>query len=105
MLILGITFKEDCPDIRNSRVIDVIDELKEFGTDISIYDPWADSKEVQREYGLALLEKVDEQVFNQYAAIVLAVAHKQFKQFELKTSRQQVIYDIKFVLTYADATL
>lgn len=84
----GVTFKEDCSDIYNSRVIDVINELKKFGADISIYYSWADSKEVHQEYGLALLEKVDEPTFNQYAAIAFAVAHKQFKQFELKTTRR-----------------
>ena len=96
VLVLGITFKENCPDIRNSRVIDVIEELKDFGIDVDIYDPWADSKEVEDEYGLLLL-KEDKLSFEEYDGIVLAVAHNEFKELPL-TNRQnssQVIYDIK----------
>lgn len=105
VLILGVTFKENCPDIRNSRVIDVINELKDFGTAIEIYDPWADSKEVEHEYGISLLNKEELPDFSQYAAIVLAVAHDEFKTLALKPNKQQVIYDIKSVLANADATL
>lgn len=105
VLILGITFKENCPDIRNSRVIDVINELKDFGTAIEIYDPWADSKEVEHEYGISLLNKEELPDFNHYSAIVLAVAHDEFKTLALKPNKQQVIYDIKSVLAEADATL
>ena len=105
VLILGITFKENCPDIRNSRVIDVINELKDFGTNIEIYDPWADSKEVEHEYGISLLSKEILPNFSQYAAVVLAVAHDEFRALELKPNIQQVIYDIKSVLAEADGRL
>ena len=95
VLILGITFKENCPDIRNSRVIDVINELREFGVNVDIYDPWADKEEVKREYGLDLKDKID---LNDYDGIILAVAHKEFRELEdkLKEKRDnQVVYDIK----------
>jgi len=105
VLVLGITFKENCPDIRNSRVIDVINELQEFGCNIDVYDPWADITEVRDEYALTLLSKDKTPNFSDYAAIVLAVAHDEYKTLDLKTSKQQVIYDIKSVLAIADATL
>jgi len=95
-LVLGITFKENCPDIRNSRVIDVIRELQEFGIDVDIYDPWADPAEVEREYGLQLLDS--EPDFTGYNSIILAVAHDQFKTMDLaKLSKEQVVFDIKGV--------
>ncbi|WP_148164055.1 Vi polysaccharide biosynthesis UDP-N-acetylglucosamine C-6 dehydrogenase TviB [Nitratiruptor sp. SB155-2] len=96
-LVLGITFKENCPDIRNSRVIDVINELQDFGIHVDVYDPWADKEEVEHEYGIELLEKSPE--FNDYDAIILAVAHNQFKQLDFsKRPESCVVYDIKGVL-------
>ena len=95
VLVLGITFKENCPDIRNSKVIDVIKELQEFGTQVSVYDPWADKKEVQREYRLSLLDKI---VIDDYDAIVLAVAHNELKSLDLKTNKNRVVFDIKSIL-------
>ncbi|NPA51118.1 MAG: Vi polysaccharide biosynthesis UDP-N-acetylglucosamine C-6 dehydrogenase TviB [Epsilonproteobacteria bacterium] len=97
VLVLGITFKENTPDIRNSRVIDVIRELKEFGINVDIYDPWADSKEVKEEYNLELKKEID---INNYDAIVLAVAHKDFKKLEepIKNAKENsnlIVYDIK----------
>ena len=92
VLVLGITFKENCPDIRNSRVIDVIQELKEFGTEIEVYDPWADVEEVQREYGLSLIEDVN---INKYETVVLAVSHEKFKTIDFTTNENQVLFDIK----------
>jgi len=97
VLVLGITFKENCPDIRNSRVIDVIKELQEFGVEVDVYDPWADSKEVKQGYGIDLMENRELRVEN-YDGIILAVAHKEFKDLEkdLKNRKEnQVIYDIK----------
>ncbi len=94
VLILGITFKENCPDIRNSRVIDVINELKEFGTDVSVYDPWADPEEVKREYGLSLIDH-SELIIQNYDAVVLAVAHDRFKTLDFTTREDQVLFDIK----------
>jgi len=99
VLVLGITFKENCPDIRNSRVIDVIRELKEFGINVDVYDPWADKKEVKREYGLDLLQITNNQLpITNYDGIILAVAHKEFRKIEDKLKEKkdsQVIYDIK----------
>ena len=104
VLILGITFKENCPDIRNSRVIDVIKELQEFGINVDVYDPWADREEVKREYNIDLMENGKLKMEN-YDGIVLAVAHKEFKKIEEKLKKNkltntpltnnQVIYDIK----------
>ena len=102
VLVLGITFKENCPDIRNSRVIDVIRELEEFGVNVDVYDPWADRDEVKREYNIDLLSTVNHQQLTDYDGVVLAVAHKEFKDLEtliqnlkLKTQNSLVVYDIK----------
>ncbi|MEA2111205.1 MAG: nucleotide sugar dehydrogenase [Campylobacterota bacterium] len=95
VLILGITFKENCPDIRNSHVIDVINELQEFGCNTDVYDPWAESSEVKEEYGVTL---IDNPQFQEYHSIVLAVAHEEFKTLELNKQERQVIYDIKSFL-------
>ncbi len=97
VLVLGVTFKENCPDIRNSRVIDVIRELREFGTDIAVYDPWAQSSEVQREYGISLIDR-SELIIQNYDVVVLAVAHKEFEELDLNTSDRQVLFDIKSLL-------
>ncbi len=102
VLVLGITFKENCPDIRNSRVIDVIEELKEFGCNIDVYDPWADYDEVKHEYNLKLIENLDT---NKYDGIVLAVAHNEFKALNTKTNNDTVVYDIKAILDVVDGRL
>ena len=93
ILILGITFKENCPDIRNSGVIDVINEFEEFGTSVDVYDPWAIKDEVKKEYGVSMIDTVKEN----YAAIVHAVSHDQFKELDLKSmlSDSGIIYDVK----------
>jgi len=101
VLVLGITFKENCPDIRNSRVIDVIEELKEFGCNIDVYDPWASDEEVKHEYNLDLTKELK---VVKYEAIVLAVAHNEFKQLKLKTEFN-VIFDIKSILDETDGVL
>ena len=95
VLVLGITFKENCPDIRNSRVIDVIRELQDFGCDVDVSDYWADKEEVKREYGLNIVENPD---FSEYSAIVLAVAHNKYKALDFPKSGERVIYDIKSTL-------
>ena len=95
VLVLGITFKENCPDIRNSRVIDVIEELKDYGVNITIQDPWADANEVKNEYGLDLVENTN---LDNYDAVILAVAHDEFKKLDLKSNDQQVLFDIKSIL-------
>jgi len=101
VMILGITFKENCPDIRNSRVVDVIRELQEFGCDVAVSDPWADEVEVKKEYDLHLSEAKN---LNDYDAVVLAVAHDKFKNLEFG-NKNQVIYDIKSVLENSDGRL
>ena len=101
VLVLGITFKENCPDIRNSRVIDVIKELKEFGCDVDISDYWADADEVKREYNLDLQNDVD---YDGYEAIVLAVAHDKFKALKIDNT-DKVIFDIKSILNSSDGRL
>ncbi|MDD2888465.1 MAG: Vi polysaccharide biosynthesis UDP-N-acetylglucosamine C-6 dehydrogenase TviB [Aliarcobacter sp.] len=102
VLVLGITFKENCPDIRNSRVIDVIEELQEFGCNIDVFDPWADKDEVKHEYNLELTPELDAK---KYEAIVLAVAHNEFKKLEIKPTNEIVVYDIKGIFTDTDGRL
>ena len=107
VLVLGITFKENCPDIRNSRVIDVIEELQEFGCNIDIYDPWADSNEVKHEYGLELIDNGELKIEN-YDALVLAVAHEEFKKLNSQLSNinsKLVKFDIKSILDETDGRL
>lgn len=99
VLIYGITFKENCPDIRNSRVIDVVKELNEFGCEISISDPWADKNEVKHEYGLTTIDNPNP---SEYDCVVLAVAHSQFKELKLDNC---LVYDIKNIYKNADARL
>lgn len=101
VLVLGITFKENCTDIRNSRVIDVINELKDFGCVVDVFDPWADKNDVLREYNINLLDKFD---LEKYEAIILAVAHNEFKNLDLN-SVNAVTFDIKGVLEKADERL
>ncbi len=93
VLVLGLTFKEDCPDIRNSKVVDVIEELKSYGTDVYIYDPHANPEEVKHEYNITLTPALNES-FN---AIVLAVSHKEFKDLPWATIKNAntVIFDVK----------
>lgn len=98
VLILGVTFKENCPDIRNTKVVDIYHEMKEFGTNVDIYDPWASHEEVKAEYGINLLEEFDNT--KSYNAILLAVAHEEFKSFNFKKyySAGAVIFDAKAVV-------
>lgn len=97
-LIMGITFKENCPDVRNTRIIDIYYELKQFGLEVDIYDPWADPHEVQEEYGITIATRLEENVT--YDAIIVAVAHQEFLDFDYqKISNQNcVIYDTKACL-------
>ena len=98
-LVLGITFKENCPDIRNSRVIDIIDELKSYHVNVDVYDPWASKEEVQHEYELDLKSEFKELKSN-YDAIILAVSHKEFLEMSLDglKSKNCVIFDVKSLL-------
>jgi UDP-N-acetyl-D-galactosamine dehydrogenase len=101
VLVLGITFKENCPDIRNSRVIDVISELQEFGCDITVSDYWADTDEVKHKYNLELNNDVN---YSDYEAIVLAVAHDEYRKLNLKT-KSNVVFDIKSIIQDSDGKL
>ena len=96
-LILGVTFKENCPDIRNSRVIDIRNELSQFGIEVDVYDPHANKEEVQKEYGIKLLEKID----NSFDAVILAVSHSEFLKLDFEALRKaetSVIFDTKAFL-------
>lgn len=101
VLILGVTFKENCPDIRNSRVIDVIRELEDFGCSVEVHDPWADPDEVDMEYGIQLLtEAPSEDLARKFDSVVVAVAHDQFKSYNYAnfSKKSCVIYDLKSIL-------
>ena len=100
ILILGLTFKENCPDLRNTRVIDIIDELNTFGARVEVYDPWVDREEARRLYGVNMIETLPH---NRYDAMVLAVAHREFSGLTAEELRrlcrpQAVIYDVKNIL-------
>lgn len=93
-LILGITFKENCPDVRNTKVVDIYNELIQFNINVDVYDPWADSKEVKHEYGINLLEKLTDK---KYDSIIVAVAHDEFLTLDFKSlhANDTVIFDTK----------
>jgi UDP-N-acetyl-D-galactosamine dehydrogenase len=97
ILILGVTFKENCPDVRNTRVVDLYNSLKEYNLNIKVYDPWADHSVVKNHYGIELESKLPEERFD---AVVLAVAHDQFKEMDIHSlvNDTHIIYDIKGVL-------
>lgn len=96
-LILGVTFKENCPDVRNTKVVDVYRELKEYGVSVDVYDPWADADEVMHEYGLSLLKELPQ---SEYDAVVVAVAHKEFLEMDINALKREeaVVFDIKACL-------
>lgn len=96
VLVMGITFKENCPDIRNSKVIDVIDELKKFNLGVDVYDPWANKDEVSHEFDISL-HKDKNTLKQDYDAIILAVSHKEFKDFDLSkySANNAVVFDVK----------
>lgn len=99
VLVLGITFKENCPDIRNSKVIDVIKEFKKYNLNVDVYDPWANSEEVEHEFTIPLVKDIAK-LRTDYDAIVLAVSHKQFKSFDLDAhkGKNAVVFDVKSFL-------
>ena len=97
---MGFTFKEDCPDLRNTRVVDVFEELSGFRCNIDVYDPWIDKEELIREYGITLVEQPEQ---GKYDAVIIAVAHHQFKAMGIDAIRSlgkenHVLYDIKYIL-------
>ena len=129
VLVLGVTFKENCPDVRNTKIVDVVAALKDYGIKVTIYDPWAKPEEVKHEYGLTCYNTLpchsgrsEESLSaaqpdsahqhispstHQYDAVVLGVAHNEFLNLDLKLSLKEnaVVYDVKGILQHADAKL
>jgi UDP-N-acetyl-D-galactosamine dehydrogenase len=100
ILIMGLTFKENCPDLRNTRVVDIVDELNSYNAKVDIYDPWVDHEEAKQEYGIHIIDQLDGE---KYDAIILAVPHKQFAEMGVEKIRksarkEHVLYDIKHLL-------
>lgn len=107
ILIMGLSFKENCPDIRNTKIVDMVKALKEYELDLDIYDPWVDSKDASKEYGF---EPIKELGTIKYDAIVLAVAHDQFKLMQLEDFKKigkesLVLYDLKYILDINQVTM
>ncbi len=100
VLVLGITFKEDCPDIRNSRAIDIVNELKSYSINVDVFDPWASPEEVKHEYGIDLISDQKE-IAKKYDAVVIAVSHKEFKELDLDDllKENHVKFDVKAMLS------
>jgi UDP-N-acetyl-D-galactosamine dehydrogenase len=107
ILILGFTFKENCPDVRNTKVNDIYNELITFGSKVNIYDPIANSIDVKREYNINLLKKLNASNLSKYSAIVICVAHEVFKTYNIKRKKSTVIFDVKSMLDikFSDARL
>jgi UDP-N-acetyl-D-galactosamine dehydrogenase len=97
LLMLGITFKENCPDVRNTKIVDVIASLEEYGITITTYDPWANPAEVKHEYKIDSTKEIPKQKFD---AVVLGVSHKEFLQLDIHTLQKEnsVLYDVKGIL-------
>ena len=106
ILVLGLTFKENCPDLRNTRVVDIVNELKEFDCSVDVYDPWADADEARHEYGLELTKAPQH---GAYDGMIIAVAHDQFREMGKDIRKfgksEHVLYDLKYVLDAADSDL
>lgn len=99
ILILGFTFKENCPDVRNTKVVDIYEELKSYGLNVDIHDPNADADEVLHEYGVSVTKEIN---FSDYQGLILAVGHTEFKSYDWKQIREQiaVIFDVKGILAF-----
>ncbi|QOW10636.1 nucleotide sugar dehydrogenase [Kaistella flava (ex Peng et al. 2021)] len=104
ILMLGITFKENCPDVRNTKIVDVISALEDYGTCVTTYDPWANSLEVQHEYGIESTAEIPTEKFD---AIILGVAHQQFLELDIEQFKKEkaIIFDVKGVLENSDCSL
>lgn len=107
VLMLGVTFKENCPDVRNTKIVDVIAALEDFGVKVITFDPWANPEEVQHEYNLASSNEVSMLGDKKFDAVVLGVAHKEFQSLDLNLFQKEnaVVYDVKGILNDADAKL
>lgn len=107
VLVLGLSFKENCPDIRNTKIIDIVNELTEYNIVADVYDPWVDASEAQHEYGINPVKNVEQ---GQYDAVILAVAHDQFKAMGAEALRAlgkpaHILYDLKYVLDQSESDL
>lgn len=107
VLVMGLTFKENCPDIRNTKVIDIVDELKTYEVDVDIIDPWCSPVEVENEYGLVVTEEPEE---GGYDAVLVAVGHDEFKEMGIKAIRKfgrskHILYDLKYVFPKNDVDI
>ncbi|ATI44023.1 Vi polysaccharide biosynthesis protein VipA/TviB (plasmid) [Pacificitalea manganoxidans] len=107
LLILGLTFKENCPDLRNTRVVDVVSELREYGIDVDVHDPWVDAEEAMHEYGISLTETPEA---GAYDGVILAVAHETFRERGMSFLRDMgrdthVLYDLKSVFSPGECDL
>jgi UDP-N-acetyl-D-galactosamine dehydrogenase len=107
VLVMGLTFKEDCPDLRNTRVVDIVSELKEYNCSVDVYDPWVDVGDAEEEYGITPVVSLER---GSYDAIVLAVAHRQFREMGVAAIRAltkpaSVLYDLKYLLSVQDSDL
>lgn len=107
VLVLGLSFKENCPDIRNTKIIDIVNELTEYNIAADVYDPWVDASEAQHEYGINPVKNVEQ---GQYDAVILAVAHDQFKAMGAEALRAlgkpaHILYDLKYVLDQSESDL
>ena len=107
VLVLGLSFKENCPDIRNTKIIDIVNELKEYNIEADVYDPWVDVNEAQHEYGINPISSLQN---GQYDAVILAVAHEQFKEMGVEKIRalgkaEHILYDLKYLLAQSESDI
>lgn len=107
VLVMGLTFKENCPDIRNTKIIDIITDLKEYGVDVDVYDPWVDAEEAKQEYAIQPVLEPEKGV---YDAVILAVAHQEFTELGASGIRQfgkneHVLFDLKYILDKDESDL
>ena len=107
VLVLGLTFKENCPDLRNTKVVDIVRELQEYNVNADVYDPWIDIAEAQHEYSITPIQRPDA---GAYDAVIIAVAHHQFKELGAAGIRafgkpSHVLYDLKYVLAASESDL
>jgi UDP-N-acetyl-D-galactosamine dehydrogenase len=99
--MLGITFKENCPDIRNTKAIDVYTELQSYGVDLTLHDPWASAEEVKHEYGIPVIRELPNE---KYDAVVLTVAHEEYKKLKIADLKKNnaIVYDVKAFFNKVD---
>ena len=107
VLIMGLAFKENCPDLRNTRIVDLVEELQEYGALVDIHDPWVTAEDAEREYGLRLIESPERST---YDGIILAVAHDEFRTLGAQHIRtlgknKHVLYDLKYIFRSEDTDI